>query len=222
MSDLIATDAAVTIIGAGKMSRSIATRLLSGGVHVQILANDADKAEHLAAELAGRGLGGTIRGEVLASSAITGDFVILAVPFEAAKSIVRERGQQLRGRTVVDICNPMNPNKDALLTPPGTSAAELIAAEAPGEVSLIKAFNTILFPVLEAGTIDGRPVDVFLAGDDVDAKRRFAALLAAGGLRSLDAGDLTRARNLEAFQLVHVALLRTGVTEFPTGVAIVS
>jgi predicted dinucleotide-binding enzyme len=221
-SNPVTVNATVTIIGAGQMSRSIATRLLSGGASVQILASEATKAEQLARELSDRDLGGSVHGDALSESVITGEIVILAVPFEAAKSIVRERGPQLRGRTVVDICNPMNPNKDGLLTPPGTSAAELLAAEAPAEVSVLKAFNTVLFPVLEAGTIAGRPVDVFIAGDDVNAKGRLAALLTAGGLRPLDAGDLTRARNLEAFQLVHIALLRTGVTDFPTAVAILS
>jgi len=63
---------------------------------------------------------------------------------------------------------------------------------------------------------------VFIAGDDIDAKTRLATLLSAGGVTPLDVGGLARARNLEALQLVHVGLLRSGVTEFPTAVAILS
>jgi len=43
--------ATVTIIGAGNMSRGIATRLLAGGADVRILAPTADHAKSLAADL---------------------------------------------------------------------------------------------------------------------------------------------------------------------------
>jgi predicted dinucleotide-binding enzyme len=47
---------------------------------------------------------------------------------------------------------------------------------------------------------------VFLAGDDARAKAQVAALVSDGGMRPVDTGPLRRARELEAFQLLHMTL----------------
>ena len=85
------------------------------------------------------------------------------------------------------------------------SAAEEIADANP-RAQVVKAFNTTFASVLVAGWVGGLPVDVFLAGDDARAKARVAALIADGGMRPVDTGPLRRARELEAFQLLHMTL----------------
>src|SRR3546814_4728100 len=37
---------------------------------------------------------------------------------------------------------------------------------------IVKAFNTLFSHVLAAGSLQGRPLDVFIAGDDAQAKAR--------------------------------------------------
>ena len=92
----------LTIIGNGNMARGIATRALAGGLTVEILGQDAAKAQELAAGLgAGVTFGTTV-------DAPQGDIVVLAVPFDAAKSVVSAYGETLAGKTVVDITNPVN------------------------------------------------------------------------------------------------------------------
>jgi predicted dinucleotide-binding enzyme len=49
------------------------------------------------------------------------------------------------------------------------------------------------------------PLDVFIAGDDADAKASIAQLVRDGGLRPIDVGALANARHLEGFQLLHMA-----------------
>ncbi|WP_445281883.1 hypothetical protein [Streptomyces sp. DSM 118148] len=51
----------------------------------------------------------------------------------------------------------------------------------------------------------GRPLDVFIAGDDDTSKQAVSGLVASAGLRPLDVGPLRRARELEAFQFLHMA-----------------
>ena len=70
----------------------------------------------------------------------------------------------------------------------------------------MKAFNTIFQNVLEKG----RP-DVFLAGDDAQAKASVAAFVESLGLRPLDAGGLKMAHWLEGMGLVTVGLAGNGV-----------
>ena len=45
-----------------------------------------------------------------------------------------------------------------------------------------------------------------LAGDDAGAKSQVAELVRDGGLRPVDTGPLRRARELEAFQLLHMTI----------------
>jgi predicted dinucleotide-binding enzyme len=47
---------------------------------------------------------------------------------------------------------------------------------------------------------------VFIAGDDDAAKQKVASLVESGGLRPLDVGPLRRARQLEQFEFLHVAI----------------
>ena len=199
--------AEVTIIGAGNMARGIATRLLAGGAQVQILSPDARDAASLAGELAERG-GGSVSGAGVEQPP-TGEVVVLATPYEGALEIADARAEELAGKVVVDITNPVDWSSfDRLVTPPDSSAAEVIAGRLPG-ARVVKAFNTTFAGTLVEGEVVGMPLDVLLAGDDEGAKAEVASLVEAGGMRAVDAGPLRRARQLEHLGFLHMALQDT-------------
>jgi 8-hydroxy-5-deazaflavin:NADPH oxidoreductase len=199
--------AEVTIIGAGNMARGIATRLLAGGAQVQILSPDARDAATLAGELAERG-GGSASGAGV-EQPLTGEVVVLATPYEGALEIADARAEELAGKVVVDITNPVDWSSfDRLVTPPDSSAAEEIAGRLPG-ARVVKAFNTTFAGTLVEGEVDGKPLDVLLAGDDEGGKAEVASLVEAGGMRAVDAGPLRRARQLEHLGFLHMALQDT-------------
>src|SRR3546814_578839 len=75
---------------------------------------------------------------------------------------------------------------------------------------IVKAFNTLFSHVLAAGSLQGRPLDVFIAGDDAQAKARVEAFIESLGLRPMDTGLLPMARTLE-----HVCLLSLGLLAHP-------
>jgi predicted dinucleotide-binding enzyme len=204
----------VTIVGAGRLGEGLAVRALAGGHRVRITDSDPAKADALTASLVARGgrdgapkhgpssLSVATVGEAIAGA----DVVILALPYPEGRAVARDQGAALSGVTVVDTCNPVDFSTfDSLLTSPGMSAAEEIAAASPA-ASVVKAFNTTFASALVAGWVGGLPLDVFLAGDDERAKARVATLVRDGGMRPVDTGPLRRARELEAFQLLHMTL----------------
>jgi hypothetical protein len=131
---------------------------------------------------------------------------------EYAVGFAREHSAALAGKTVIDIANPLDESFTRLTTSPTTSAAEDLAAALPDSV-IIKAFNNVPAPTLFTGNVEGTEVDTFIAGDDLSAKDRVAALLAGSGLHALDAGALENARLLErlcAFGIELEAAVRTG------------
>lgn len=190
----------VTIVGAGRLAEAISVRVLAGGHLLRVTDSDLGKAEALAASLPATAVAGTAEGIAGA------DVVVLALPYPEGRRVAREQGAALSGVAVVDTCNPVDFSTfDSLLTSPGMSAAEEIAEVNPAAL-VVKAFNTTFAAALVAGTVGGQPVDVFLAGDDAGAKSLVAALVRDGGLRPVDTGPLRRARELEAFQLLHMTL----------------
>jgi predicted dinucleotide-binding enzyme len=153
-----------------------------------------------------------------AGSPIDGEVVVLAVPYSAAASVVQQYGDGLAGKIVVDITNPVDFSTMSPAVAPGTSGAEEIASAAPAGAKVVKAFNTTFAGTLVAGQVAEQPLDVFIAGDDANAKATLSRLVEAGGLRAIDAGPLQRARQLEALGLLHMALQFTLNTGFQTTV----
>ncbi len=195
----------VSIIGLGGMARAIAARAVGGGNAVEVIGRDVAKAEALAAALGGGATAGTF-GAVPA-----GDIVILAVPNASAVPVVTQYGDALAGKVIIDITNPLKADASGLTTSDGTSAAQEIAQAAPVSAPVVKAFNTVFGHVL---AVPGRPLDVFLAGDDAQAKASVSAFIESLGLRPMDAGGLEMAHWLEGTGLLMISLAGHGVGDF--------
>jgi predicted dinucleotide-binding enzyme len=207
----------VTIIGTGNMARGIATRLLDGGHEITLLGTEAGKAEGLASEFGGSVGAGVVGDE------ISGDMVVLAVPYDAAATVLRGYGEALSGKTVVDISNPVDWHTfDDLVTPLDSSAAEELQKAAPDGVSLVKAWNTTFAGTLVAGEVAGQALDVYVAGDDAGAKESVIGLVESGGSRAIDAGPLRRARELERLGFLGMTLQQPTGLNFQSAWKLVS
>lgn len=197
----------VTIIGAGNMGRGIGTRLVAGGHRVKILDHHPDQARQLAEELNTGAEGGGRAEAGAADDPVSGELVILAVWFDAAKSAIERYGGELAGKVIVDISNPVDVETfDGLVTPLDSSAAEELAKRAPEGARVVKAFNTTFAGTLVEGRVGGQPLDVFIAADDEDAKETVRELVRSSGLNPIDAGPLRRARELERLGFLHMAI----------------
>jgi len=203
----------ITIIGTGNMSRGIATRALAGGHSVSLIGHEPGKAEALASELSGDVRAGTV------GDALAGDVVVLAIPYGAIDDVLGRYGDQLSGKTVVDITNPVDFSSFTPLSLEAGSAAAEIAQKAPG-ANVVKAFNTTFAGTLATGAVAGQPLDVFLASDDDGAKSTVRDLVETGGLHAVDAGPLARAHELEALGYLHMAVQQGLGTGFASSVKV--
>lgn len=191
----------LTIIGAGNMARGIATRAVAGGHSVQLLARDESNAGALANELTGTVTSGPL------AAAITGDIVVLALPYDAALSVAADLRDALNGKVVIDITNPVDfATFDTMVTPADSSGAQEIQQVIP-VAAVVKAFNTTFAgPLAGGGVVAGEKLDVFVAADDTDAKAAVTAFVESAGMRAIDAGSLKRAHQLEATGFLHMAI----------------
>ena len=188
----------VTIIGTGNMGQAIAALAAKGGHSVQALAH-------------------TDTGE-----AVTGELVVLAVPYAALADIAAQRAEQLAGRVVVDITNPVDfETFDSLVVPADGSAAAELAAALP-QSRVLKAFNTNFAATLASGAVGDVPTTVLVAGDDAQAKALLIDVVTSGGVRAVDAGSLKRARELEAVGFLQLTLAAGEKIAWTAGFAVVS
>ena len=186
------------------MASAIGALAVEGGNAVEIIGRDAAKAVALARALGDGATAGTW------GAAPAGAVVILAVLFDSAVPVVSQYGDALAGKIIVDITNPFTSDAKGLITPDGSSGAQQIAKAAPKSAHVVKAFNTLFRDILAAG---GR-LDVFIAGDDAQAKASVSAFIESLGLRPQDTGDLSMAHWLEGAGLLSVGLGRYGVGDF--------
>jgi NADPH-dependent F420 reductase len=188
----------VSIIGTGNMGQAIASVVNKGGHTVELLGrSDGDKP-------------------------VTGEVVVLAVPYGSLADILAQRGEQLAGKVVVDITNPVDfATFDSLVVPADGSATAEIAAALP-QSSVVKAFNTNFAATLASGAVGEVPTTVLIAGDDPAAKSLLAGIVTAGGLRAVDAGSLRRARELEALGFQQLTLAAAEKVSWTSGFALVA
>ena len=203
----------ITIIGAGNMGRGIATRAIAGGHKVTFVDANPETAQKAAADL---------KAEVGTLDTPLGDVVVLAVWYGTNIEIAKQLGSKLAGKVVVDIANPLNSTYDGLATAPDSSSAEDLAKALVKGAKVVKAFNTTYAGTLVAGEVAGQKLDVFIAGDDADAKAKVAQIVTDGGMRAVDAGPLHRARQIEGMQLLHITLQGTLGTNWGSTVKILS
>jgi 8-hydroxy-5-deazaflavin:NADPH oxidoreductase len=188
--------AQISIIGTGTMGQAINTAFTRGGHSIEMIGHEDT------------------------GMAVTGDIVVLAVPYPALAEIAAARGEQLAGKIVVDITNPVNfQTFDSLTVPADSSATAELAAALP-EAKVVKAFNTTLAATLASGQVGETTTTVLIAGDDAEAKATLAEAITATGMNAIDAGTLSRARELEAIGFLQITLAAAEKISWTAGFAV--
>ena len=193
----------IGLIGAGHIGSQVARLAVRNNYNV-VISNSREPGT-LSALIAE--LGPRARAATAAEAANAGDIVVVAVPLKNYQAVPVE---PLTEKIVIDT-NNYYPERDghiAELDNESTTTSELLQAHLPTS-KVVKAFNTTFAGTLMAGQVDGKPLDVFIAGDDAEAKAQVARLIADGGLRPIDVGPLSRARQLEGIGLLHISLQQT-------------
>jgi predicted dinucleotide-binding enzyme len=173
----------IAVIGKGNVGGALGRGLERAGYEVRLIGNDPARARE---------------------TATWGDIIVLAVPYPALDSVLKELGNAVNGKVVVDVINPLTTDYQPAL---GfmTSAAEEIQRKAPG-AKVVKAFNTVFAQHMDTGEANGTPLALFAASDDAAAKTQVLTLSREIGFDAIDAGPLQNARSLEALGFFNIQL----------------
>lgn len=196
----------IAIVGTGNMGTGLAKSFARAGHSVTLISRSDEKAASLAKQISGES-GGAVSGATY-DLPVTADVVVLATHWwdNIALDAVGKL-ENLSGKILVDITNPLA--KDFMSNTIGhtTSAAEEIAQRAPS-VRVVKAFNTVFAESLaEKKQVFGEQrATGFFAGDDAEAKAVVAGLIQDVGFAPLDVGPLKNARYLEPLAQLNIQL----------------
>lgn len=208
----------VGVLGTGMVGRTIAGKLVSLGHEVVMGSRTADNPEAAQwAAQAGEGAGhGTF-----ADAARFGELLFNCTSGVASLAALDSVDQgDLAGKVLVDVANPLDFSRGfppSLAVSNTDSLAEQIQ-RAHRELRVVKALNTMNCNIMvDPGRLNGQH-QVFLGGDDADAKATVVGLLREFGWSDssiMDLGDITAARGMEMVLPLWLRLMGTlGSAEF--------
>jgi predicted dinucleotide-binding enzyme len=194
----------VGIFGTGDVGRALGRAFVTLGHDVKLGARDAanEKAAAWVKENGDRASAGSF-----AEAADFADLAVLATLGAANEAVLKAAGpERLAGKVLIDATNPLalEPGKPPGLAISGNdSGGEAVQRLVP-RAHVVKAFNTVGNAHMFRPDFPGGPPDMFFCGDDEDAKKRVATLLAEFGWNPVDLGGIQASRYLEGMCIVWV------------------
>lgn len=194
--------------GSGDLGGGLAFRWARAGYSIIIGSRSADKASEAAATLAGRGVGGSVRGLGNEAAAAAGDIVVLTVPFANQAPTLEAVRAALPGKILIDVTVPLVPPKVGTVQLPAGGSAGQIAQSLLGEgVRVVSAFQNVAAAHLDDPDHDP-DCDVLVCGNDAAACQQVLTLVAAAGMKGWHAGPIANAAAAEALTSVLITLNR--------------
>lgn len=193
----------VGILGSGDVAQTLAGGFLSRGHSVMLGTRDPSKLDDWRGGAGERASVGTF-----GQAAYFGEIVVLATHGMATPQILATVGEAaFAGKTVLDATNPIEVDDRGFRLTIGfsDSLGEVIQRAIPS-AKVVKVFNTVGAPLMVDPVFSEGPADMFVAGDDADAKRRVGEIVREFGWNVVDAGGIDGARLLEPLCMLWVGV----------------
>jgi hypothetical protein len=196
----------IGILGTGRMAVRLAVEFAKLGHGVVLGSRTPERAARIAA-----GLG---RPEIHPGdyhAAASAEVVVPALFLrDGLLEMLRPFAGLFEGKLYIDISVPFNADYTDFILPWDTSGAEEVQ-RAFLRARVVGAFKNVFSEVFDAPRFGDLVSDVFVVGDDEEAKQRFLSLVEGMPFRFLDAGRLRNARTVERMTLLSGELgLRLG------------
>ena len=182
----------IGIIGSGKIGGTLGGLWVKAGHEVMFSSLDLDHDKALAASLGPNARAGTVR-----EAAEFGEVLLMAVPYGALPQLGRDLAGLIKGKVVLDACNPYPTRDGEIATWAREKGAGLASAELLPGARLVRAFNAIGAARLpEIARQQGERTGIPMAGDDANAIETASSLVREIGFEPVAIGSMTMGRHL--------------------------
>jgi 8-hydroxy-5-deazaflavin:NADPH oxidoreductase len=181
----------IGIIGSGNVGGTLGAVWVKAGHEVMFSSRNLEHDKALAAKLGSTARAGTPR-----EAAAFGEVVMVSVPYRALPEVGKEVGDLLKGKVVIDTCNPFVGRDGDIANWAREKGARLASAELLPGARLVRAFNAV--GAGRMGTVHQEPgrVGMPMAADDAQAAAIASRLVRDIGFEPVLVGGLAMGRYL--------------------------
>ena len=194
----------IGIIGSGDVGRALGRGFAARGHDVKLGTRDpgAEKIQDWLANAVGNATAGTF-----AEAAEFGELLVLATLWEGTENAIQLAGKEsFAGKVLFDATNPLDFSRGVpptLAVSGDDSGGERIQRWLP-DAKVVKAFNTVSNVQMVEPHLPGGPPDMFICGEDAEAKQTVTELANSLGWPVIDLGGIANARYLESMAMVFI------------------
>ncbi len=193
----------IAVLGTGVVGKALARGFVGIGYDVMMGTRDAksEKAIALLNEVPGVKIGS------FNEAAKFGEMAVLCTLWSGTESALKMAdAKNLAGKVVIDATNPLvfAPNAPPSLALGHTDSGGEQVQRWLHESKVVKAFNIVGNTEMVKPEFPCGPPDMFIAGNDVDAKAKVTEILTAFGWNTVDIGGIEGARVLEPLTILWV------------------
>jgi 8-hydroxy-5-deazaflavin:NADPH oxidoreductase len=191
----------VGVLGSGDVGKVLAGGFASLGHDVKIGSRDPQKLAEFV-----RGAGKRVSAGTFEDAAKFGDVVVLATLGSATENAIKLAGpKNFAGKVVIDTTNPLDFSTGVprLYVGHTDSLGEQVQRWLP-DARVVKAFNTVGNAHMVKPKFPGGPPDMFLCGNDEEAKKLVSQICEQFGFGVIDVGGIDGSRHLEPMCMVWV------------------
>lgn len=162
----------IGLIGSGRVGSALGRVWAHAGHEVMFSSRHLDDDEALAAEIGANARAGTPQ-----QAADFGEVLVFTVPYGALPELGRSLADSIRGKIVIDTCNPF-PNRDGEIADRALAqGAGLVSAELLPGARIVRAFNAVNARRMAVAHEEPGRIGMPIAGDDEEAIRVASALI---------------------------------------------
>jgi predicted dinucleotide-binding enzyme len=183
----------IGVIGSGRIGGTVGGLWVKAGHEVMFSSLDLEHDKTLAASLGAGARAGTPK-----EAAAFGEVLFISVPYAALPQLGRDLGGLLKGKVVLDTCNPV-PGRDGDMALEARAKGTGVASPQylPG-ARLVRAFNSVGYSSVQSQAHRANPkVAIPLAADDPAALQTAVRLVQDAGFEPVVVGPLARAKEFD-------------------------
>jgi predicted dinucleotide-binding enzyme len=154
----------VGVIGSGNVGSHIGRVWAAKGYEVMFSSRNLESDRKLAAQVGRNARAGTPQ-----EAAAFGDVLLFAVPYGALPELGRTLAGAIRGKVVLDACNPFPQRDGEIANRAREQGAGVVSAELLPGARIVRAFNAIGAARMGSAHQDPGKIGMPIAGDDEEA-----------------------------------------------------
>jgi hypothetical protein len=181
----------IGIVGSGRIGGTLGEIWARAGHSVMFSSLDLEHDRKLAASVGPNASAGSPR-----EAAAFGDVLLIAVPYGALPAVGKDLGDLLKGKVVLDACNPIASRDGEIVKWAEEKGAGLASAELLPGARIVRGFNAVGYSRLPAAAKREPRAGMPIAGDDAKAIAIVSGLVRDVGYEPVLIGSLAMGRHL--------------------------